>query len=800
MQSQFTFKRVSVRLFCGGLLATSLLITANAQSGRALYDKIKAFSLTGGKADVTALAFKRDRVEMLLTGTIYFAAPIDGRVTGAIFVGQGTFRAAVPASDFEKANVKRLLGTDDKIETEFTSAVFKFSDESYELLGKRKVDGPAPAQAQDMASEIDTRILKETGANISARVALSIVNKESPGFFFANFRGGKLGDFSYVYDHQNRIPTAAFGINAGERGIIFRYDTFSLGNDILMAFYALSDYERGTAPYSDQNDLVDITNYDMNIDLRQPRKALGLDAKATMQSKAADLRAIPFSVGESLSEYDNQRLKKQMRLKSVRMGSTPLETVQEDWEGGFTVFLPNSLAAGQSFELEFELAGDFLRQTDVCADCSYPISNQSWYPRHGYLDRSTFNFTFTHSRKLKVASVGSRMSETPDPADKDAVVTKYSMTYPVALVTFALGLFDRHTDTIKWDNGDKPTPLEFNSLSGGTVAIKEDFILAELNNSVRYFQNIFGKYPYDSFGAVFHPYGFGQGFATMLTIPNADRATKYTYLFISHETAHQWWGNIVAWRSYRDQWLSEGFAEYSGMLYAAEREKGKTMLEIVDDKRRSVKDPPMTPTGPGKGKLTDVGPLILGHRLETRKTRGAYTALVYDKGAMVLRMIHFLMTDPSNRDGKAFFDMMKDFVGRYKNKVASTDDFRMVANEHFAKTPIAQKYHLTDLNWFFRQWVYSTELPSYRLNYQIQDQPDGSVVVTGTVNQDNAGPDWFMPLPVVFKFGGDKYAYGTVAALGPSAPFTIKLPIKPESMALDPDRWVLSEKTSSSSK
>lgn len=795
MQKNLTLRRVTVHLIWTTLFIISFLINANAQGGRALYDKIRAFSLTGGKADVTSLALKRDRVEILLTGTIYIAAPVDGRVTGAVFVGKGTFRAAVPTSDFENANVKRLLGVDDTIETDFTTAVLQFSDETFEILGKTKVEGSAPVQAQKMASEANAAILKETGANISARIALSIVNKESPGFFFGLFDGGKMGRFSYVLDNQNRIPTASFGINAGEKGLIFKYDSFINNNDIWMAFYALSDYERGSAPYSDQNDLVDITNYDMNIDLRQPRKMLGLAAKVTMQSKTADLRAISFSLGESLSESDNQRLKKQMRIKAVTLGATPLETVQEDWEGGVTVFLPNSVEAGQSIELEFQLEGDFLRQTDVCADCSYPISNETWYPRHGYLDRSTFDFTFTHSRKLKIATVGTRKSETPDPSDKDLVVTRYSMPNPVALVTFALGPWERHPDTIKWENGDKPIPLEFNSLSGGNIAIKEDFIVAELSNSIRYFQNIFGKYPYDSYGAVFHPYGFGQGFATMLTIPNADRGTKYTYLFISHETAHQWWGNIVSWRSYRDQWLSEGFAEYSGMLYAAAREKGKTMLEIVDDKRRSLKDPPQTLTGPGKGKLVDVGPIVLGHRLQTKKTIGAYTTLVYDKGAMVLRMIHFLMSDPSNHDGKAFFDMMTDFVGRYRNQVASTDDFRMVANEHFARTPIAKKYKLTDLNWFFRQWVYNTELPSYRLTYQVQDQPDGSFVVTGTVNQDNAGPDWFMPLPVVFKFGSDKFAFGTVAVLGPSTPFTIKLPMKPESMSLDPDRWVLSEKT-----
>ncbi|MEO6655291.1 MAG: hypothetical protein ABIO36_04350, partial [Pyrinomonadaceae bacterium] len=71
------------------------------------------------------------------------------------------------------------------------------------------------------------------------------------------------------------------------------------------------------------------------------------------------------------------------------------------------------------------------------------------------------------------------------------------MTYPVALSTFALGPFERHTDVIKWDNGDKSIPLELNSVSGNFRAVKEDFILAELNNSVRYFQAMFGKYPYD---------------------------------------------------------------------------------------------------------------------------------------------------------------------------------------------------------------------------------------------------------------------------------------------------------------
>jgi len=81
--------------------------------------------------------------------------------------------------------------------------------------------------------------------------------------------------------------------------------------------------------------------------------------------------------------------------------------------------------------------------------------------------------------------VGKRLSEEPDPEVKDLLVTKYQIQQPVSFVTFALAPFERHTQMVKWDKagaGD-PIPLEFNSLPGSVAAIKEDFIMAELDNS-----------------------------------------------------------------------------------------------------------------------------------------------------------------------------------------------------------------------------------------------------------------------------------------------------------------------------
>jgi hypothetical protein len=789
-------------LFVYGCLLFAFIFgthAAFAQDGAAskekqTYNQLKTFALTGGSAQVNALVLKKDRTEITLTGTVYFGEPVNGQITGAVFIGEGKFVAATPPNEFEKDNVKRLLGAEN-IESDFKTAVFRFTDDTATQMGQAQ-PGPANDRAQKLALENDARQMRETGANLPARVAVSLLNGEKPGFFFGTFDGGRRGRFSLVLDHQNRIPVANFGINAGEKGLIWAYNTAIYNPEVWLAFYSLDDYQRGQVAYSDANDQIDIAHYGMDINLRDYNNRLRVLSHVVAEVLQPNLRAVGFQVGESLSEYDNNRLKKQMRVKSARAGGTALDVVQEDWEGGFTVFLPQAMKPGDKLELDLDIEGDFMMNTERCQDCYYPRSNTTWYPRHGYLDRATYDLTYRFPKKWRVASIGKRLSEGLDPEDKDGGIVKYEMKEPVALIVFALGPFKRHADVVKWEKGGDPTPLEFNSLPGDLAAIKEDFILAELNNSVRYFTSLFGTYPYPTFGAAFHPFQFGQGFASMLMIPDTDRASKYTYSFIAHETAHQWWGNIVAWRSYRDQWLSEGFAEYSGMLYTGLRDSRGAREDLLSQARASLKDPPVTLTGVGKGRLVDVGPIILGHRLNTSKTFGAYQVLIYNKGALVLRNLHFLMSNPSTGEGQPFFDMMTDFVERYRNKTASTDDFRAVVNEHFAKTPIAKKYGMTNLNWLFRQEVYQSEFPSYEMQYKITTEADGKVFLTGTINQKNAGENWVMVLPVKLDFGGGKAGMGTVIVQGPSTPFKIPLPAAPSKVQLDPERWVLAESIS----
>ena len=758
------------------------------------YNQLKGFRLGEQAVRVEDFKLKRDRIEMIFTGTFYFAEPIGGKVYGAVFLGNGQLWSE-PWSLFEKENVKRFLKKE-TVEASFSKAVFRFTDDTHALLAVNTPlpAGSAPAEAQKLTTELERRLVRETGLNLSARLLLAIASNDTPGVFFAQFDGGNRKRFCALLDYQARVLGSVFGVNGGEKGLFFQYKGVRYGNDIWTAFYDQQDFQRGVVSYSDVFDLVSIPLYRMEVDLNDPGDWLRLEAQLQMSALADNVQVIPMQLNEGLVEYNDERRKKGLRVLSAELeDGTPVGFIQETWETGFSLVLPAPLAREESTTVKIKLEGKDSLWTWK-SSFHYPRSTTTWYPRHGYLARSRFDMTFRHNRKYRVASIGQRALEGPIEDGSDEWITKWVMNEPVALVTFVCGRFERHGEMVEIEG--KEIPIEYYSVSGSIQPVKEDFILAEIGNGVRYFSALFGHYPYGRLAAVYFPTRFGQGFPTLLLLPVKGYARKHEFAFIAHEGAHQWWGNIVGWRSYRDQWLSEGFAQYSGVLYTAKRMKPKDATELLKRMRRSLKNPPGTDTGIASGKLYEVGPLILGHRLSTRRSSGAYSTLIYNKGGLVLRMLHFLLSDPTTGDDKGFFEMMKDFVERHRNGWATTESFMQVASEHFARSPIGRKYSLQDLNWFLSQWVYQTGLPSYHLDYKFESRPGGGVVLKGMLTQSNVPENWFMPLPLVLEFSGGRFAGGTVLALGLKTPVEIPLPEKPKKVKLDPNYWILSEKTS----
>jgi len=88
-----------------------------------LYRALQEFALSGDTSRAENLTLKRDRVVMTFNGTFYFESPIQNRVYGAVFVGEGTFHADPPPTDFERENVRRLLNAD-SVDSDFRAACY----------------------------------------------------------------------------------------------------------------------------------------------------------------------------------------------------------------------------------------------------------------------------------------------------------------------------------------------------------------------------------------------------------------------------------------------------------------------------------------------------------------------------------------------------------------------------------------------------------------------------------------------------------------------------------------------------
>jgi aminopeptidase N len=392
------------------------------------------------------------------------------------------------------------------------------------------------------------------------------------------------------------------------------------------------------------------------------------------------------------------------------------------------------------------------------------------------------------------------------------------MDTPVPDTMFGVGNFRRYVKPFKGEETSIPFDYYWiENPTGTSRAPNNDFIAAEMSNSIQYYGLQFGIYPFGSLHGIYTCQQTGlpspitnnssaipRTSATMLLLPgrSVDFAFAYGFnarrlAFISEGIGRQWWGNAVDLRSYRDDWLREGLPFYFSLLYTGQRDSLHSLVDMIDTMHAGLRAPPTTLQGIGSGRIADVGSIIGGRRLDTIDTTNAYSQLVVGKGALVIRMLHFLFTDPGTRDDKAFFAMMQDFFMRYSGKAASTEDFLAVANEHFVDTPIAKKFALADLGWFFRQWVYTTHLPTYRLLYHLESNPDGSAVLKGKLYQEDVPADekWFMPIPLVMTYGKDKEARGVIAVLGGEQDVTVDVPQMPDKVELDPELFVLSAKS-----
>jgi aminopeptidase N len=239
----------------------------------------------------------------------------------------------------------------------------------------------------------------------------------------------------------------------------------------------------------------------------------------------------------------------------------------------------------------------------------------------------------------------------------------------------------------------------------------------------------------------------------------------------SHEVAHQWWGHAVGFNSYRDQWMSEGFAHLSASIFMQAVYKDELFRKFWQDQRELL----LEKSREGY-RAIDVGPVTLGYRLLNSKTGfDIPQRLIYPKGAYVLHMLRMMMWDNKTRDEK-FKTMMRDFVARHLNSTASTEDFKAIVEKHM--TPEMDMAGNRRMDWFFNEYVYGTDLPDYRFEHNFTKDAEGNAVLWFKVTQANVHPSFMMRVPVYLELNkGQVMRLGSADLIGNTS-FETSIPLK----------------------
>src|SRR5215472_6224127 len=770
--------------FAAGLLSLYAPF-ARAQAGPnsdSTYVALRNLTLGSEAVSVTNVNLKRDAGTFHLnSGVVCFVPPVNGKVTGAVFGGDGTF-VLVPPTDTERKSLKYLT-KEDEFSEKFERLVLRFTDGTYDEIKKAGTAASGGCDAGLLKDSQNTTRHK-IKHNLEAELLGEVLSPEPRGLFLA-FVHGKRYDDKEIY---------SLDPNANSSQVDFwTYNENKFGD--WASFNFTEPHAKGSVGRP-----IRIDHHQLETTFE---KSGALSGKATTSfiSLREGLRVVPFALFHTL------------RVQSVTADGQPLSFIQEDKndDADFAVILPKPLAAGEKFTITTSYAGKEAVSNEGGGNY-FPIAREDWYPNgtdSALGEYATYDMTFRIPKGMKIAATGALVSESTEGGQNVSVwkseapqtvagfnfgrfkVEEAKLTKPAAFIqSFANEEPPNWVQSLQHiANNDMPgegpmtgvalgtmstTSLNKKALAEGELAVQlyTDYFGPSLFTQIHLTQQTACNFGQSWPGLVWIPicYYFDTTVRHQLGMDWGDRG--YWKAVTPHEVAHQWWGHTVGFSSSRDQWMSEGFADMSASLYLSMIEKNpKKFLTFWNDERDLLVE-----RNAQGYRAIDVGPVTMGYRASSSRTGGDITRrLIYPKGAYILHMIRMMMYDRSTGD-KQFKEMMQDFVNTYRGKAATTEEFKAMVEKHMNRDMDIDGNQKMD--WFFNEYVYGTQLPSYKMDYSFQDGSDGTIMLNFSVQQSNVDDKFKMIVPVYLELDDGKIAFlGRARLIGNSAS-SPKVPLK----------------------
>lgn len=312
----------------------------------------------------------------------------------------------------------------------------------------------------------------------------------------------------------------------------------------------------------------------------------------------------------------------------------------------------------------------FIPTSDGAFVACEPNGAKTWFPGNDHpADKARYDFEITVPEGVTALANGELVGAPVTAGGKTTFAWRETHPMVSYLATMTLGRFE--TREGRTAAGIKNVAAVDPRYSGSL-----DNLYTLSGKITDYWSTVFGPYPFSSTGGVIDD--FSAGYAL-------ENQTKPMYGgfnpgddVIAHELAHQWFGDSLSIRRWKDLWLNEGFATYAEWLWS--EHKGNASADrIFRTHYATPADAAIWKYAPGRAKPDDL-----------------FNGSVYTQDGMTLHALRQRIGDP------AFFTLLKTWNAEHKYGYVTTEEF----------TALAEKVSGKQLDSLFDAWLFAPRKPT----------------------------------------------------------------------------------------
>ena len=722
-------------------------------------------------------------------GTIGFVREVNGRITGAMFEGVGEV-LLVPPNRAERTSLALFTGSA-VLEQRFQSAYLRFADDKIAAELRNGLRGHAEDAQEFITRWQQPAMLLARGDALPILQVMTSAPRSAASFLHLRIGGTTAGIVDIFFDSNGSEQISV--AQATVVNNVSYYDTWS-------SFPMRSVREAAGQEDPATRASFEVSDYKLRVTV-QPPTDLSAEAEFTLTPQHSGQRTVILE----LSRY--------LKLTEVRVNGAPAEFIQNEAISGsdlsrrgddlIGVVMPAPLEKDHPVKLQFKYSGPVM--FNAGGDVIYVGARGTWYPNVGP-SFSNFDLTFECPSDWSVVGTGKQVSSTVAEGKR---TTRFVTSKPIGRAGFNLGKFVAATATsggveihaygaktveqslagAEARAGKKPDPTRETQQIADQAANTIQFLSSELD-----------PFPYLNLEITQLPGMLSQSWpgliylsSTAFLTPDERRALGVrdpylelllSRLMLTHETAHQWWGDAVDWVSYHDEWIVEALANYSALVMLDKQHPGDMRTALTYYRGELLRET-------RNGIIAEAGPVTLGHRLTSSKFPDAYERVLYGRGTWLIHMLRTMLREANGGESDAmFFSALKSLLAAAPNHKISTLDLQRAFEQVM---PAQLRYEgRKSLDWFFDSWVNGNSIPQFSLEGVHMTPSAHKLKVTGTILEDHAAKDMVTAVPLYAVDAAGKSRFlAFVFADDAKTEFTVTAPADTKQILLDPQETLL---------